>query len=413
MNTLRRDALEVFMDIVEDGAYANLRLKKIQRTPDEQAFLSSLVYTGLEHLKWADYMLAFYVKPQKKIVRNILRLSVSELFFMNTPDHVAVNAAVALTRECGKGALAGLVNAVLRHMLRERNCLPSLPANPVTRLSILHSCPEWIVNEWIQRFGESDTARMLSYNAPALEIRAQYPFTRDELASELKVAYTLGKVDENCFRLKESLPVTSLPLFQEGKIAIQGEGAMAICRFLGDMRGKKVLDACAAPGGKSAYLWSLTQGNIDLTCYELHAHRMELMQRTFARLHVIAKCEIKDASLISENALSTFDAVLLDAPCSGLGLVREKPDVALHRQEIDLTPLCKTQADLLNACAYLVRPGGVLCYSTCTISVRENEQQVEGFLKRHAEYSLEHQRQLLPFRDGTGGFYMARMKRCI
>ena len=124
MNSPRRDALQVFMDVVEDGAYANLRLKDIHRAPSEQAYVSSLVYTALEHVKWADYMLSFYVKPQKKAVRNILRLGVSELFFMDTPDHAAVNGAVELTKECGKGALSGLVNGVLRRMLREKDSLP-------------------------------------------------------------------------------------------------------------------------------------------------------------------------------------------------------------------------------------------------------------------------------------------------
>ena len=108
-----------------------------------------------------------------------------------------------------------------------------------------------------------------------------------------------------------------------------------------------------------------------------------------------------------------FDGVLLDVPCSGLGLLKEKPDVALHRAENDVDALCRTQAALLDSCARLVKPGGVLCYSTCTISLRENEQQVEAFLKARSEYTLEDQRQLLPQRDGTGGFYMARMKRCI
>ena len=122
MNSPRRDALQVFMDVVEDGAYANLRLKEVRRTPSEQAYVSSLVYTALEHVKWADYMLSFYVKPQKKVVRNILRLAVAELFFMDTPDHAAVNGAVELTRECGKGALSGLVNGVLRRMTASRPC---------------------------------------------------------------------------------------------------------------------------------------------------------------------------------------------------------------------------------------------------------------------------------------------------
>lgn len=412
MNSPRRDALQVFMDIVEDGAYANLRLKEVRREPREQAYVSSLVYTALEHLRWADYMLAFYVKPQKKVVRNILRLGVAELFFMDTPDHAAVNGAVALTKECGKGAMAGLVNAVLRSMLRERDSLPPLPAEPVARLSIQYGCPEWIVGEWLERFGEAETLQLLRYAPPAMEIRAQYPFTNEELAARLTVPFVRGQVDGNCFRLGESIPLSD-PMFREGKIAIQGEGAMAICRFMGDVQGKRVLDACAAPGGKSAYLWSLTEGNIDLTCWELHPHRVELMERTFARLHVQAACETRDTSMIPENAVAAFDAVLLDVPCSGLGLIREKPDVALHREENDVDALAKTQAALLQGCARLVRPGGTLCYSTCTISLRENEQQVEAFLKGYPEYVLEDQRQLLPQRDGTGGFYMARMKRCI
>ena len=413
MNSPRRDALQVFMDVVEDGAYANLRLKEVRRTPSEQAYVSSLVYTALEHVKWADYMLSFYVKPQKKVVRNILRLAVTELFFMDTPDHAAVNGAVELTRECGKGALSGLVNGVLRRMLRERDSLPPLPAEPVARLSIQFGCPAWIVNEWLDRFGEAETEKLLSFEPPALEIRTQWPFTSEALAAELTVPYARGQVDGNCFKLSESVPVSSLPLFREGKIAIQGEGAMAICRFLGDMRGKKVLDACAAPGGKSAYLWSLTKGHIDLTCWELHPHRVELMERAFARLHVQAKCEARDASQAPQDGAPGYDAVLLDVPCSGLGLLREKPDVALHREAQDIDALCRTQAALLESCARLVHPGGALCYSTCTISLRENEQQVEAFLKAHGEYALEEQRQLLPQIDGTGGFYMARMKRCI
>ena len=413
MNSPRRDALQVFMDVVEDGAYANLRLKEVRRPPAEQAYVSSLVYTALEHMKWADYMLAFYVKPQKKVVRNILRLAVVELFFMDTPDHAAVNGAVDLARECGKGAISGMVNGVLRRLLRERDNLPALPEDPTARLSIRSGCPEWIVREWLDRFGEDETARLLTYAPPAMEIRAQHPYTSEELASWLTVPYTRGQVDENCFRLRESMPFSSLPLFREGKIAIQGEGAMAICRFMGDMRGKRVLDACAAPGGKSAYLWSLTAGDVDLTCYELHPHRVKLMERAFERLHVRATCEARDASRIPADAQPCFDAVLLDVPCSGLGLLREKPDVMLHREERDLDALCRAQAALLNSCCNLVRPGGTLCYSTCTISHRENEGQVAAFLAAHPQFRLEDQRQLLPQRDDTGGFYMARMTRCI
>ena len=413
MNSARRDALQVFMDVVEDGAYANLRLKDVRRAAPEQAYVSSLVYTALERMRWADYMLSFYVKPQKRVIRSILRLGVAELFFMDTPDHAAVNGAVALTKECGKGALAGLVNGVLRRMLRERDQLPPLPSDPKERLSIQSGCPQWIIAEWLDRFGEAEVEKLLFAEPPAMEIRAQWPFTSEDLAQQLSVPYARGQVDDHCFRLVQSIPLSSLPLFREGKIAVQGEGAMAICRFLGDVRGKKVLDACAAPGGKAAYLWSLTEGDVDLTCYELHPHRVELMERTFARLHVKARCETRDASQVPADGAPSFDAVLLDAPCSGLGLIREKPDVMLHRAEQDVDALCRTQAALLHSCARLVRPGGVFCYSTCTISLRENERQVDEFLKAHTDFRLDDQRQLLPQRDGTGGFYMARMTRCI
>ena len=216
MNSLRRDALQVFMDVVEDGAYANLRLKDIHRAPSEQAYVSSLVYTALEHVKWADYMLSFYVKPQKKAVRNILRLGVSELFFMDTPDHAAVNGAVELTKECGKGALSGLVNGVLRRMLREKDSLPPLPVDPAARLSIQFGCPEWIVKEWLGRFGEEETVRLLSFEPPAMEIRAQWPFTNEELAAALDVPYARGQVDDHGGAVsleyrRQCLPVGEIP----------------------------------------------------------------------------------------------------------------------------------------------------------------------------------------------------------
>ena len=187
---------------------------------------------------------------------------------------------------------------------------------------------------------------------------------------------------------------------------------MAVCRFMGDMAGKRVLDARAAPGGKSAYLFSLTRGNIALTSWELHPHRLQLMEEAFFRLGVKATCQQMDAAHF-QGDIAPFDGVLLDVPCSGLGLLGNKPDVFLHRKEQDILDLARVQRELLDSCEALVAPGGVLVYSTCTISRRENEEQIESFLRRHPVFTLEEQRQLLPQADGTGGFYMARMRRCI
>ena len=170
---------------------------------------------------------------------------------------------------------------------------------------------------------------------------------------------------------------------------------MAICRFMGDMRGKAVLDACCAPGGKSAYLWSLCHGDIQLNCWELHPHRLQLMQETFHRLGVQAQCRQQDASLPYLDYENAFDAVLLDVPCS------------------DVLALVRIQQQILDTCCRYVKPGGILVYATCTISLRENEEQIQHFLREHSEFSLVAERQLLPPEDGLGGFYMARMNRCI
>lgn len=153
MNKGRREALLAFMDIVEDSAYANLRLKELHCGEDERSFVSAWIYTSLEHIGWADYMLAHYVKRQKRVVRNIFRMAVSELFFMSTPAYAAVNEAVELTHSMGKDASASLVNAVLRRMLREKDSLPALPKEPAERLHVQYSMPLWILREWIERFG--------------------------------------------------------------------------------------------------------------------------------------------------------------------------------------------------------------------------------------------------------------------
>lgn len=412
INRGRQEALLAFMDIVEEGAYSNLRLQSLKCSPEERPFASALVYTTLEHVTWADYMLAHYTKRQKRVVRNILRMGVCELFFMDTAPYAAVNEWGKLTRDMGKDASVSLVNGVLRRMLREKDALPPLPESPAHRLAVEYGMPLFILKEWIGRFGLEKTEAMLTPQPTVLEVRGQYPTTTEELLS-LFPEGKRGNVCPDCLLLPPGTLTPTSPLFTEGKATFQGEGAMAICAFMGDMTGKKVLDGCAAPGGKSAYLWSLAHGDIDLTCLELHPHRTELMEETFRRLHVTARCEQWDASLPRPEYENQFDGVLLDVPCSGLGLRLTKPDIGLRKSEESILELVETQKQILSTCCGYVKPGGVLLYSTCTLSYRENEGQVKDFLSVHPEFVLEEERQLLPPQDGLGGFYMARMRRCM
>ena len=411
MLNVRRAALETVVRILEDGAYTNLALKDAAKTVAEKdvPFLYALVSETVASSTYLDYLLAHYCKRQKRMIRNLLRMAGTELLFLKTPSHAVIHESVSLCKEIGKSESAGFINAVLRRLDRERDALPPLPEDPVERLSIYFGFPRYIVREWLQLYGEPETTALLNFPPIGTQVRAQYPFTTEELKHALPVSFTQGKLDPNSLRITERLDLERSDLYRDGKMAVQSEGAMLICRALGDVHGKRILDACAAPGGKTAYLMSLSENTADLTASELHPHRKELMDAAFERLRVHANTACMDAMVHHEEFDHAFDAVLLDVPCSGFGLLSDKPDVRLKKDEATIDALVETQTRILDACAPYVKRGGVLVYATCTISKRENTDRVHAFLSTHPDFRLDEERQLLPTRDGTDGFYYARL----
>ena len=413
MLNVRRAALDSLVRILEDGAYANLALKEAASSvePKDVPYLYALVNETIARASYFDYVFAHFCKRQKRAVRNILRMAGTELLYLDTPAHAAIDEAVKLCRSIGKKDSCGLVNAVLRRLDRERDALPPLPEAPVERLSIFYGVPAFLVAEWIETYGEAETEALLSHPPFGTVVRAQYPFTTEELKIALPVLSSPCLLDPNGLRLSEGFDLAHDPLFASGKFAVQGEGAMLICRALSDVHEKTVLDACAAPGGKSAYIASLSENTAKITAWELHPHRKELMDKSFARLGISAQTDCRDAAVFDPAFENAFDAVLLDVPCSGFGLLSEKPDVRLHKDENAVNALTEAQDAILSACCRCVKPHGVLVYATCTISRRENGERVHAFLASHPDYTLEEERQLLPTRDGTDGFYYARMRR--
>ena len=413
MLNVRRAALETLVRILEDGAYANLALKEAASSvdPKDVAFLYALVNETIARASYLDYVFAHFCRRQKRAVRNLLRMAGTELLFLHTPAHAAIDEAVKLCRAIGKRDSSGLVNAVLRRLDRERDALPPLPADAVERLSVYYGVPAFLVSEWVQTYGEAEAEALLSHAPIGPVVRAQYPFTTDELQAALPTPSVRCSLDPNGLRLSEGFDLSRDPLFVSGRLAVQGEGAMLICRALGDVHGKRILDACAAPGGKSAYLASLSENTAEITAWELHPHRKELMNRTFSRLGIRIETACCDAAVFDPTYENAFDAVLLDVPCSGFGLLSEKPDVRLHKDETAVNALVRAQGAILSACCRYVKPGGVLVYATCTIVRRENGERVRAFSAEHPEFTLQEERQLLPTRDGTDGFYFARFIR--
>ena len=424
------------MDVTDDGAYANLRLKEARQaagTVAEGRWITAAVYTTLDHLLYLDYLLGHFTKGrQKPAIRGILRLGACQILYLRVPAAAACNESVKLAKEIGKGALSGYINGVLRSVARawEENRLPLPPSEPpALRMSIQYSWPQWLVEEWISRYGEAFAEEMLKASAqPGMSLRPQWPYKPEALAQwlqERKVEYRQGKWDPNCFLLSKGLDVTQEPLFQQGKVALQGESAMLVCRACGVAPGDSVLDACAAPGGKTAYLASLCKGDVRLQGWELHAHRKELLDKTLARLGVRAQTQVQDAACHLPQWDGAFDVVLLDAPCSGLGVY--KPDVRYAKSSEGIDALANVQENLLATCANYVKPAGALVYATCTISWRENQGQIERFLQNHPQFCLDSLTpylpqglpelecgmvQLFPHRDGVEGFFIARMIRC-
>ena len=432
--TVRRKALETLMEITDKGAYANLALKSALGGMEERdaRWISAAVYTTLDHLLYIDHVIAAYAKGRlKPEIRGILRLGVCQALYMDVPDSAACNESVKLAKEIGKGALSGFVNGVMRSVCRNKDTLPPLPTNPLQRLSVQYSYPEYMVKEYLSLYGEAFAEAMLSATeGREMTVRAQHPYTSELLEKELeerKAEYTRGQLCQDAFRLAKGMDVSQEPLFSEGKVTVQSESAMLVCRALDPWEGMKVLDTCAAPGGKSAYIAHITHNNAEIDAWELHPHRAELMRRTFERLGVKGNVQVKDASVHYPEFENMYDRVLIDAPCSGLG-VPGKPDARYAKNDQIIENIAAVQERILDACAGYVKAGGVLLYATCTISERENQRQINAFLERHPEYepgSLETvipkvmwrraeggcMLQLFPHLDGTEGFFIAKLVR--
>ncbi len=434
--SVRRRALEALLDITEKGAYANLRLKEAEAglAPQDAKWLSAAVYETLDRLMMIDYILKAYAKGKlDKTVRGVLRLGVCQALYLNVPHSAACNESVKLAKEVGKGALSGYVNGVMRAVCNacaNANGLPPLPQDPVERLSIAYSRPKWLVEEYTAAYGLAMTEAIFSGGERAFTIRPQYPYTADALARALEekgLAYDRGALAKEAFRLKKGFDVTAEPLFADGSITVQSESAMAVCEILAPEKGARVLDACCAPGGKTAYLSHLMGGTGEIEGWELHPHRVELTERTLARLRVNnARVCVKDAGEYDPAYHEAFDSVLADAPCSGLG-VWGKPDARYAKSPAVIGELEAVQRRILDACARYVKPGGALVYATCTISPRENEGVAEWFRITHKEFEpcdftpLLPQAfagrvkngavQLFPHLDGTEGFFIAKFTK--
>jgi 16S rRNA (cytosine967-C5)-methyltransferase len=417
-------AYAVLRRVFERGAYADRALHAEARALDarDRALTMRLAYGAVQRRGTLDHLIERLaeraVARLDPPVLAALRLGLYELLYLRgAPDHAVVADAVELAKTSGRGG-HGLVNAVLRRAIREGPAALLAALDDVTpeHAAIMHSHPEWIARLWWQELGpEQARALMAADNEPgevALRVNTLVA-EADAVARELPVG-THGDP-----RLPEALVLDgpfdahASPLWRSGAFLAQSRAAMLVARTLDPQPGERVLDLCAAPGGKTTHLAALVQGRGEVVAVELKPRRAAELQQTARRLQAAnVRVELADAA-VARSQEAPFDRVLVDPPCSGLGTLQARADLRWRVTPEGVGEMAGLQAAILAAGAAVVRPGGVLVYSTCTISQAENEHQVDAFLRTHPDFALDPARPVmtLPHRDHTAGFFIARLQR--
>ena len=438
----RRVALDVLTAVRESDAYANLllpgRIARAGLNQADAALATELTYGTLRMQGYYDRVIARAAgRPVDRIdppILDVLRLGAHQLLTTRVAPHAAVNESVKLAHQYGHAGVAKLVNGVLRSLDRRKAELvpPTFEDAPVDALEARYSLPRWLAERWHRDFGaEAEGLGAWSIKAPHLALRANtLKVTPERLAAALTeagVAFEPSPVAPEGFRLQGTVDVPALPGYNEGWWYVQDEGAMAVSRCLAPQPGEVVIDVGAAPGGKTTHLAQLMDNRGEIFAVDAHAGRLRRLEENAERLGVtIAHSTPQDASDLS--ALPKADRILLDVPCSGLGVLPRKPDVRWRQSPDAIAGLTAVQGQLLDEAAAQLKPGGTIVYSTCTISPEENQAVIRRFLSDHPEFRLgdlspclpEAWRpdleengmiQMLPPRHGVDGFFIAQLVR--
>lgn len=433
----RDAALETLLQ-TSRGGWSDGSLKRtVQRAgldSRDAALCSRLVYGVVQNRALLDYYIDHWCTQRanhlEPVVAYVLRLGVYQILFMDKiPERAAVNEAVEQSKRWGRPRAAGMVNAVLRKCVASKNALPPLRGkDDAALLSLQYSHPRWLVERLIKLLGRGETEQLLAlHNQPVPTVIQTNPLktTPAALRQELEAAgaeVTPHPWLEGCFTVTGTGDLEKLPAFTEGRCTVQDAAARLVSLTAAPDQHARVLDVCAAPGGKSfALAMDMADGGDILSC-DVHPHKLKLIESGAQRLGLRSiRTALADGREPHAAWLGQADLVVADVPCSGLGIIRKKPDIR-YKDAQEFSALPEIQRAILENSARYVKRGGLLVYSTCTILPEENEQVTDGFLKAHDEFTYEAfslpngvsapgHLTLWPQRDNTDGFYLSRMRR--
>ncbi|MEW8970327.1 MAG: 16S rRNA (cytosine(967)-C(5))-methyltransferase RsmB [Mesobacillus sp.] len=442
---VRDSALQLLETIEKNQAYSNLLLnnaiEKNEINPIDVGLLTELVYGTLQRKMTIDFYLKPFIEKNKKLqswVINLLRMTLYQMVYLDKiPERAAIFEAVEIAKRRGHKGIASLVNGVLRSI--QRNGLPSLDAitDPSERISIETSHPLWLVRRWVNQFGVEKTREMCEVNLTAPLQTGRVNLTRISRDECLDLLEEEGFEVEPSPILPEAIKclrgnLASSKAFKYGLLTIQDESSMLVAHALGIKEEEVILDACAAPGGKTTHIAEKLANSGKVISLDLHEHKVKLISENAERLGLenieAQKMDSREAAAQFEK--ESIDRVLLDAPCSGLGVMRRKPDMKYTKKEQDLSQLQTIQLSLLQSVAPLLKAGGTLVYSTCTVDRAENQEVMEEFLREHPEFEGDttfaermpetikplisgYDVQILPQDFGSDGFYIACLRKKV
>jgi 16S rRNA (cytosine967-C5)-methyltransferase len=406
-----------FIEELLDAALSGARL-----LPADRHLCQELVYGTVRWQATLDWLISRKTqgRAQKPALQSLLRLGLYQIFWLDRiPEHAAVNETVELARQNGFDTQAGFINAVLRNYLREKEETRRLLAEVKTRQPhVGYSHPEWLVANWQKRWGAEQTARLMEWNNTPPRTFARVNTLKIEPGKLLEqwrvedVEYDFVRRDwleENLvFELKSHPPLSNLPSFQAGYFYIQDPSTLLAVRELNPQAGDTVLDLCAAPGGKLTYIAQLMRNEGSITAHDVSKARLDLLNENCKRLGVTCVESALPPTLHAPRS-TQFDRILLDAPCSNTGVMRRRVDLRWRLRPEEIQRLKTAQSELLRQAGQLLKPGGTLVYSTCSLEREENQDVIAQFLTEAPNFKLVRERELLPFADASDGTYVATL----
>lgn len=425
MGTDRNTAYFALMAVETKKSYSNIALNHhIKRgNPDNPGFVRELVYGVLENKYLLDYIIDYFVPSGAARLKHqdltILRMGIYQIGYMDSvPEYAAVNESVDLAKKYAKGR-AAFINGVLRTYIREKYKvnLPDRGEDEVKYLSIKYSYEPWIIELWMEQYETDFVEELLQAGnkTPALVIRLNWlKIMKKDLMAQLEekgFKVWEGKLAPNAIYV-EGPNLLDTPEYKHGMFSVQDESSQLATVMLDPQHGEFIMDVCAAPGGKTLAIAERMNNTGTVLASDIYTRKVRIIDQEAKRLGVTnVKTRTWDATKVDSDYIGKVDRVLVDAPCSGLGVIRRKPEIKYKKINTEIDQLPRKQAEILSASSRYVKSGGTLVYCTCTINPEENQKIVSDFLRKNKDFEKQDMLQLLPNVDGTDGFFICKMVR--